>query len=180
MFLSKQPRMKKNRLVSVLTILGVFIGAASSVLAAPLSFSSATLATGPGPISVLATNINGVGAPDLDSANFGFRYGCIGYAGGDGSNLTVWINNGHGVFSSHSSIEVGSAALAPEFQPEPSCVTAADFYGNGKLELIYAPFDYNLLNIMTNNGHGGFTREHVLTPRRGPVYLTIADVNGDG
>src|ERR1700677_1819183 len=138
MFLSKQPRMKKNRLVSVLTILGVFIGVARSVLAEPLSFSSATLATGPGPISVVATNINGVGSPDLVSANFGFRYGCTGDGGASGSNLTVWLNNGHGVFSSHSSIEVGSAALAPEFQPEPSWVPAADFYGNGKLELIFA------------------------------------------
>ncbi len=147
----------------------------------PLTFSKTTLSVGNGPSFVLPVDFNGDGNIDLVTPNYGFApYGCIGdYQGEDGTNLTVWKNNGSGVFTSKTTIQVGSFGAGRD--PEPEGVAAADFNGDGQVELITANFYFNTFNFITNNGKGvfGFTSGHV-TAARGPVYITAADVNRDG
>ena len=173
--------MKKNRFVSALAILGAILGVACPLMAQPLTFSNVRLAVGSGPISVIPANLNGTGHPDLVTANMGFRFGCIGDYGGDGSNLTIWVNNGKGAFTTKTTVEVGGAGLSASLQPEPASVAAADLNGDGKVELIEANFYYNTVLILTNNGKGAFNFAHTAPPTgRGPLFVTTADVNGDG
>jgi hypothetical protein len=172
---------KKNRFVSALGVFCAFLGAAYPVLAQPLTFSSTTLAVGSGPIYVLAADVTGDGHVDLVTANFGFNYGCLGDYGGPGSNLTIWLNNGQGGFSSSSTVTVGYNDPVNGIYSEPTGVTAGDFNNDGKIELINTIFYENLLSILTNNGHGVFTEEKPVTPgARGPIFVTNADFNGDG
>ena len=149
----------------------------------PLTFSKTTLPTGSGPSFVLPADIFGNGNIDLIVPDYGLApFGTVGsYNGADGSNITVWVNNGHGVFSAEETIRVGGAGLEPALQPEPECVAAADLNGDGQMELIEDNFYYNTLGIFTDNGKGVFgTAGGAGTTGRGPVYLTVADVNGDG
>ncbi|HEY3857101.1 MAG TPA: FG-GAP-like repeat-containing protein [Verrucomicrobiae bacterium] len=147
----------------------------------PLTFSKTTLAVGNGPSFVLPVDLNGDGVIDLVTPNYGFApYGCIGdYQGEDGTNLTFWKNNGSGAFTSKTTIQV--ASFGPGLDPEPEGVTAADFNGDGQIEMISANFYFNTFNFITNNGKGsfGFTTGHG-GPDRGPVFITSADMNGDG
>ncbi len=170
--------MKTFRIMSALAIL-----VAITDLAQPLTFSTARLPVGNGPTCVLPADLYGNGHVDLVTANFGYApLGCIGsYVESAGSNLTAWINNGQGIFTSKSTIEIGGAGLAPYLQPEPEYVTAADLNGDGKTEMIEVNFYYNTILIITNNGEGGFAFTHsVIGGGRGPVFITVADVNGDG
>ncbi len=149
-----------------------------------LTFKKVTLAAGNGPSFVLPVDLNGDGHVDLVAPDYGYApNGCIGsYNGADGSNVSFWINNGQGAFPSRSTIEIGDPALEALLQPEPECVAAADLNGDGKLELLVANFYYNTIEVFTNNGQGSFAGVPARLPPggRGPVYITTADVNGDG
>ncbi len=176
-------RTRKFGFVSALTVLCAGLGITRPVVAQTLTFSKATLPVGNGPTCVVTADINGTGRADLVTANFSYvPYGCIGsYYGATGSNLTVWFNNGHGVFSSSATINIGAASLPPDLQPEPESVAAADLNGDGKLELIEANFYYNTMLVLTNNGKNVFAAATNVPPTgRGPVFVTTADVNGDG
>jgi len=162
--------------------------------APPLTFSSTTLPVGSGPNYVLPVDLNGDGHVDLVTTDFGFFsdfFGCFGDLefgegyGATGSNLTVWINNGHGGFSSSYDTEVGF----PGITSEPTCVAAADLNSDGHLELISSDNYINEMSILTNKGGGVFKQEEGLPIFTGggpggggrePVFFTVADVNGDG
>ena len=158
----------------------VFLGAAHCVLAQGIQFTKTTLAVGSGPSFVLPADLLGTGLPDLICPNFGFRYGCLGDYGGDSSNLTFWINNGQGGFSSSATIQVGDPDLQASLQPEPVCLAAADFNGTGKLDLVVENFYYNTLGIYTNAVTGFKEAKGLSSFGRQPIYITTADVNGDG
>ena len=114
---------------------------------------------GSGPISVVATDINGDGKVDLICANIG------------SSTLSILTNNGSGGFVIASSPGVGS---------NPYAVTAADVNGDGKLDLITANRGNSTLSILTNNGSGGFILASSPSVGSAPQSVTAADVNGDG
>jgi len=147
----------------------------------PLTFSSITLPVVNGPYFVLPVDLNGDGHPDLVAANYGFYedFFCFGSRFGDGSNLTAWINDGHGGFSSSYNTDVG---LPPDIggPAEPSSIAAADLNGDGRLELVcvegYIPF----YSILTNSGNGVYEQGLRPAPERGPISVALADVNGDG
>ena len=147
----------------------------------PLTFIKASFGVGSGPVYILPVDLNGNGHLDLVTANFGFTYqyiDCVG-AYGTGSNLTFCLNNGHGAFSSNYSASVGFNGDG--FTSEPSCVAAADFNNNGKLELVTPSYDINQLIFLTNNSQGIFSEANVIgSPARQPIYITNADFNGDG
>jgi hypothetical protein len=164
--------MKKLRFVSALAILGVFIAVACPVLAQPLSFRSANLATGSGPAMVVPVDINGDGYPGLVCANFGFRFGgAFGSGGGSGTTLSVFTNDGLGNLSPSATLTVGL---------EPAGVAAADVNGDGAVDLISANVGDNTLTVLTNNRKGGFTFSGTFPVGPAPTYVAAADVNGDG
>jgi len=62
----------------------------------------------------------------------------------------------------------------------PYNLTAADFNGDGKVDLITANRDANTLSVLTNNGSGGFVLASSPGVGSNPQGVTAADVNGDG
>lgn len=149
-----------------------------------LTFTTASLGVGSGPVYILPVDLNGDGHLDLVTANFGFTYNyinCIGSYGGVGSNVTACINNGSGSFSSNYSATIGFNDPSGGIFSEPTCVTAGDFYNDGQLELIATSYYVNQLRVLTNNGKGVFSDGGEVNPgARGPIFVTNADFNGDG
>ena len=122
-----------------------------------------TVYVGSNPRCVIALDINNDGKMDLVSADYG------------DNGLFVEINNGKGLFT-------GSGRALTVANP-PNCVVAVDVNGDGKLDLVSA--GYNLgnnssgLTILTNNGSGGFGSNTTVAAWQ-PVWVTAADMNGDG
>jgi hypothetical protein len=114
------------------------------------------------PGTVLVADVNGDGKPDLVS---GSR---------SANTAVVFTNNGVGGFALASATPVG---------PAPQEVAGADVNGDGKLDLITAnnaSGNGNTLTVLTNNGTGGFALASSPTVGTGTVWVTAADVNGDG
>ena len=97
---------------------------------------SATLTNGENqPFSVAAVDLNGDGKLDLISANGGI------YPTGIGNTLTVFTNDGRGVFGSNATITVGKSAYS---------VVAADLNADGKPDLIVGNFKDNTVTVLMN------------------------------
>ena len=124
---------------------------------------SGTYAVGTYPREVVTADVNGDGKVDLICANSG------------DSTLSVLTNNGSGGFVLAGTYSVGTGPLS---------VVTADVNGDGKVDLITANWGSagqgNTLTVLTNNGSGGFVFASTLTVGTGPVWVTAADVNGDG
>jgi hypothetical protein len=127
---------------------------------------ASTLSIGHGPGSITAADVNGDGKVDLITAN---------WDNGNGSTLSVWTNNGNGVFVSNVTLNVGSG---------PGSIIAVDANGDGRLDLICANYgtsgNGNTLTMLTNNGSGVFGSNATLNVGNAPSSVIAADVNGDG
>ena len=124
--------------------------------------SNATLNVIGSPVSVVVADVNGDGKPDLVSVSGSPPV----FAG----ILTVFTNNGGGVFGINATLNVGS---------HPSSVAVADVNGDGKPDLISANFLDNTLTVLTNNGRGIFSSNATLNVGNGPISVIAADVNGN-
>ncbi len=122
------------------------------------------------PSCIIAADVNGDGKPDLVYVNEN-KYTPDGMQTGFDDTLTIWTNNGSGVFSSNATYTVGSG---------PSSVVAADVNGDGRLDLITANYAGASLSILTNNGSGGFALASSLSTGIQPWQVVAADVNNDG
>ena len=95
--------------------------------------TNATIFVTNGPVArFVAADINGDGKPDLITANLNY---------GSGTTLTVFTNNGSGVFGLDTTLTVGNG---------PFSVAAADLLGNGKQDLISANEGTNFLSVIYN------------------------------
>ena len=57
---------------------------------------------------------------------------------------------------------------------------AADFNGDGKLDLAVANSGSNTVSILHGNGAGGFTLAQTMAVGAGPMQMASGDFNGDG
>jgi hypothetical protein len=119
------------------------------------------LPAGSHPYYVTAANINGDGKPALIASDTFAATGA----------LTLFTNNGSGVFGSNATLTVGS---------EPNEVAVADVNGDGSLDLISANFGSDTLTVLTNNGHGAFGLNATLGVGSGPVSVVATNINGGG
>ncbi len=119
-------------------------------------------ATGNTPSSIAVGDFNGDGKLDLAAVNYG------------DNTVTILLGNGDGTFTqaSGSPVSVGGGA---------DSIIAADFNGDGKLDLAVTNSTDDTLSILLGNGDGTFTP----TPSRPvtgatPFGLAVGDFNGDG
>src|SRR5262249_56724322 len=96
--------------------------------------------------------------PDLVVANFG------------SSNVSVLLGNGDGTFQTAVNVPI---------RGHPYSVAVGDFDRDGRLDLAVANRDGNAVSILSGNGDGTFQNARNVTSRD-PVFVAVADFNGDG
>jgi hypothetical protein len=118
-------------------------------------------------LSLVAGNFNHAGLPDLAATimlNNGFET----------SEVQVLHNTGNGTFSKGQTINVGIDALG---------LAAADFNGDGKLDLVttsFLPDGTRNVEVLLGNGDGTFQKPVITTPGLSGRFVAAGDFNGDG
>ena len=129
---------------------------------AQLSFTPATNYTvGNMPACIQAADVNGDGYVDLICAWMNTPFGM----------LSVFTNNGSGVFTLSSSVKVGA---------QPVSIVALEINGRGKPDLACANNASGTVSILTNNGSGFYGSNATFNIGNSAYCVTATDVNGDG
>ncbi len=141
----------------------VFLGNGSGGFApAPGSpFSSG----GVRPMSITAADFNGDGTMDLAVVNF------------NSDDVSVFLGDGSGAFTPAAGSPFSSGGSGP------SSITAADFNGDGTMDLAVVNFNSDDVSFFLGNGSGGFTPvpgSPFSSGGSNPVSIISADFNGDG
>jgi hypothetical protein len=136
------------------------------------SFTAAQdFATGTGPKSACAADINGDGKPDLVVAN------------STNNNVSVLLNTAStgaalASFSAQQTFAVGSG---------PQSVACADFDGDGHTDVVAAngAFGANTVSLLRNTTPRGattasFAAQQTFATGFGPYFVATGDLNGDG
>jgi hypothetical protein len=133
-----------------------------SVAGPPLAdgIAPSALPVGIAPSAIVTADFNGDGKDDLAVAN-----------AGDG-NVTVFLGDGKGGFSSAGTFTAGS---------NPSALAVGDLNGDGKPDLVVANQGEDTISVLLGDGAGHFTAGAKHIPAGpGPAALAIADFNDDG
>ena len=117
------------------------------------------------PMSVITADVNGDGKLDLIVT----CYNSLNVTGG--GTVSVFLGNGDGTFSHNADYVVKN---------HPISVIAADFTGDGSLDLAATVNDAGTVAILINNGDGTFQAPVSYAASSGPYSLAVGDFNGDG
>jgi hypothetical protein len=145
--------------------------AAAALLLAPHSLAHAgplfrapslILDTRDMPLSVAMADFDGDSRQDL----------AVVVSGG----VAVWRGNGDGTFRDRTDLDTG---------PVPRSVAGADLNRDGRVDLVTAnagdyPAFKGTVSVLFGNGDGTFQPAHVFDAGSYSLFLTIADVDGDG
>jgi hypothetical protein len=114
--------------------------------------------------TILATgDFNGDGKLDLAVAN------------GSTHSIQIMLGNGDGTFTTGTSFSVGSSPTSA-----PTSIVAADFNGDGKVDLAVGVSPDSIVDIYLGDGTGNFTLVNTLTNVINPTSLAVNDLNQDG
>jgi hypothetical protein len=141
--------------------IAIYLGNGDGTFQTPVSYE-----VGGGPESITVSDLNGDGHMDL----------AVGAgAGGSGPNvagtLSILLNKGDGTFQPHRDFG-GMTAVS---------VAAADFNGDGHMDVAIPNRDFNVVNVLLGDGHGAFgSMLDIGTPVVPPTQVMAGDFNGDG
>ncbi len=123
------------------------------------TFSRAYLTTPyAGVCALVVTDFNADGHPDIAAiSSFNFVF--------------VLVGNGDGTFQPAANYPVGNG---------PNSVVAADFNGDGTLDLAVVNGSDGTVSVLLGNGDGTFAPQKKYAAGSSPGTLLAADVNGDG
>ena len=121
---------------------------------------AASVPLGVNPNSLVAADLNGDRKPDLVSGNPGSR------------NVSIALGRGDGSFAPPSAVGFGTASISP------LGLTAADFDGDGKLDLACAD-PTGIIAILRGLGDGTFQAPQTFSSGSQPAFLLSTDLNRD-
>jgi hypothetical protein len=122
------------------------------------------VAAGHMPNDIALGQIDGDGALDLAVANH------------DAHSLTVLLGDGRGGFR-----PAPGSPIPVQVRPHPHGIAAADFNGDGHLDLVADGWETDEVEVLRGDGHGGFAALATLRVGRHPYQRVRAwDVNHDG
>ncbi len=143
---------------SLVDSISILMGNGLGSFSAPTSFSGAG---GSQAYCIINTDFNGDGKNDLATANWLT------------SNVSIFINDGSGVFNSVSNFTTGIGTY-------PTALISADFNGDGKKDLATANTATQNVSVLLGNGAGSFSSPTMFNAGDFPVAIISADFNGDG
>jgi uncharacterized repeat protein (TIGR01451 family) len=122
-----------------------------------------TYALGTSPAGLAVGDLNGEDKPDIVTAN------------PQNNTVSVLLNNGDGTFTFGHTLSTGGSGLNPSF------VTLADLYGDGRLNVITANPGSGTVSVFLGNADGTFqSPETFASGGQDPVAVAVGDLNGDG
>ena len=128
----------------------------------PYVFSQAQFPTGATPYSVVVGDFNGDGRLDLAVANADSA---------NGNTVSILLGRVDLTFAPKVDYATGAA---------PYAVIAADFNGDGKLDLAVGEPNNHTISVLLGNGDGTFQSHVDLAVGQGPRSLAAGDFNNDG
>jgi hypothetical protein len=121
-------------------------------------------ATGLSPAALVAADFRGDGKVDLAVVN-------ENDGTGDPGTVSILLGNGDGTFQTHVDYPVGNY---------PVGIVAADFNGDGKIDLAVVNDTDRTVSILFGNGDGTFQSQTLVSVGTEPTSLGSGDFNGDG
>ncbi len=124
------------------------------------TFTATTpLSAGTSAWALVASDLNGDGAPDLAVTS------------PDSSSVSVFLNNGFGSYGSRTQFTCGQAAYG---------IAVGDLNGDGKADLAVTNAYASAVSVLLGAGTGTFGNRRIFSSHYGPRQLAIVDLNGDG
>ena len=134
------------------------------------TFAPGTTVSLANPTSLFAADFNGDGKLDLVASNV------------NQSTISVMLGNGDGTFQPPQAIPVVADASACSIEGAcfPSSIVAADFNGDGKIDLAVGLYNAGSVAVLLGKGNGTFQQPVSYAVASGHLtYLATADINGD-
>jgi autotransporter-associated beta strand protein len=148
----------------------VLLGNGDGTFKPPQSFSTGTVAgslPGTYPDSIALADVNGDGHMDVLTGDYNYSSNTYG-------NVSVLLGIGTGTFQP---VQLVKTPLGRQ-----NSIALADINGDGRMDLISANSQYDIVTVMLGNGDGTFkfsSNLNFANPQE-TDFVTLADVNGDG
>jgi hypothetical protein len=141
--------------------MSVFINNGDGTFATKVDYTAGSL-----PFGITTSDFNLDGYPDIAVNN---------YAGGSGTTVSVFLNNGNGTFATKVDYTTGTG---------PTHITSGDFNRDGKPDIAVSNSGASgagtTFSVLMNNGNGTFATKVDYTTGANPVDITKGDLNNDG